>query len=235
MITTLVRPREPLSRDEERAAVKAAKKGDQAAIEALCASFDGLIANEVLRHCPVQLYQDGMSAGYLGLMKGIERTDLRKKTSFWTYARHWVRAEVLELARTQSKPVVLPHADKRVSDSVKEDRANAMLPPKSLDRVINAGAEDSSATFTLLDVLAEREAPPASTYDVPVSRDLLDHVAGITRPELRALLTRVYDLDGQGKLTITEYAREAGISGTTAFDQHKSAVGILRRRMGAVL
>lgn len=233
MITTLVRPREPLSRDEERAAVKAAKKGDRAATEALCSSFDGLIAHEVLRHCPVQLYQDGMSAGYLGLMKGVERIDLRKTGGFWTYAKFWVRAEILELARYQSKPVVLPHADKRVSDSVKADRANAMLPPKSLDKAILVSEGESRTSFTLLDVLAEREAPLTSTYDVPVSRTLLDHVAGITRPELRALLTRVYDLDGRGKLTITEYAREAGISATTAFDQHKSAVGILRRRMGA--
>jgi RNA polymerase sigma factor (sigma-70 family) len=100
--------RAPLSEEQERALVAAAKHGDAAARARLVEAFIGPVAvlagRYRLAHVErVELLQEGV----VGLLRALERFDPARGTPFWAFASWWVRQAMQQLVAELGRPVAL--------------------------------------------------------------------------------------------------------------------------------
>jgi RNA polymerase sigma factor (sigma-70 family) len=101
--------RAKLSPERERALVRAAARGDQAARDELVEAFTPLIANVARRYVRVPRVDraEVMQEGIAGLLEAVRRYNPDLGTPFWAYAVWWVRRGIQRLVAQVSRPVVL--------------------------------------------------------------------------------------------------------------------------------
>jgi RNA polymerase sigma factor (sigma-70 family) len=103
-----VQPRRPISSDQERALLAAAKHSRQnkpELIDAFLPRISG-VAREY-RGVGAISREELMQAGVLGFLRAVERYDPSRPNPFWAYASWWVRQAMQEVVSSLSNPVAL--------------------------------------------------------------------------------------------------------------------------------
>ena len=104
-----IRKYTPLSREEEAAALSAARKGDQKALHHLITAnlrFVVRVAGEYTgRGLPLS---DLIAEGNMGLIRATETFDSSRGHKFITYAVWWIRQAMLSALNRQTHPVAFP-------------------------------------------------------------------------------------------------------------------------------
>lgn len=104
-----IRQYPPLTREEEQALAKRARRGDKRAQELLTKHNLALVvsvAKKYMGHA-VRL-EDIIQEGNVGLLKAVERFEPSRGTRFSTYAIWWIRAYVRRFVREQQSAVHVP-------------------------------------------------------------------------------------------------------------------------------
>jgi DNA-directed RNA polymerase sigma subunit (sigma70/sigma32) len=101
--------REPLPPSVEHDLIAAAATGDAAARLELLEAYEPVIAAIARRYSrnPGVSRDELMQEGAVGLLRALERYDLRRGTAFWAYASWWVRQAMQEIVSELSGTVVL--------------------------------------------------------------------------------------------------------------------------------
>ena len=98
-----------LSREEEIALAKKAKKGDDEARKKLIRSNLKLVVSIAKKYFNLGLsFPDLVEEGNLGLMKAVEKYDLRKGCKLSTYASWWIKQSIIRALANQSHTIRLP-------------------------------------------------------------------------------------------------------------------------------
>lgn len=135
----------PITFEEERELIRRAQRGDRRAQGELCRRAMGFV---VSLSCSYQLgyvpVEDVIQEGSLGVLRAIQKFDLRTETRFLTYAAWWVRAYITKFLRRDRSNV-----RGRAADTARHDM--------SLDAPVEPGAEDGP---THLDLLEDESPSP---------------------------------------------------------------------------
>lgn len=178
----------PLSPEEEAEYVRRLRAGDEEARAVLIERNLRLVAHVVKKFDNVGEDEDLISIGTIGLIKAIDTYDPEKGTRLGTYAARCIENEILMHFR-----------------AAKRSRRDVSLhDPIGVDRDGNE--------ITLMDVL---QAEQADMDDLVARRMLLGHVLDRVRdlaPRERRVLELRFGLNGGGRRTQREVARELGIS-----------------------
>jgi len=98
-----------LNAEEEKALLKKARQGDIDARDCLVESNLRLVINVAKGYRGRGLeYVDLIQEGNLGLLKAIERFDLRRKTRLSTYAVFWIRQSIESAIKNKGNTIRLP-------------------------------------------------------------------------------------------------------------------------------
>ncbi|MFC1668566.1 RNA polymerase sigma factor RpoD/SigA [Chlamydiota bacterium] len=98
-----------LSREDEEALAKKAKKGDEEARKELIKSNLKLVVTISRKYVNLGLsFSDLVEEGNLGLMRAVEKYDLRKGCKLSTYAAWWIKQSIIRALANQSNTIRLP-------------------------------------------------------------------------------------------------------------------------------
>ena len=101
----------PLNKDEENALVEKMTNGDNDARTRLIEHNMRLVAHVVKKYSSTAEADDLISAGSIGLIKGINSYNLQKGASLSTYAARCIENEVLMLLRANKKHMTIDSLD----------------------------------------------------------------------------------------------------------------------------
>lgn len=104
-----------LSEEEEKQLFKRVEKGDNEAKEKIAKSYLKLVVNiaKILhKNVPYISILDLISEGNIGLLKAIEKYDIKKGIKFSTYAAWWIKQRIKRALSTSSNIIKIPsHVD----------------------------------------------------------------------------------------------------------------------------
>ena len=197
-------------------------------------------------------YNDLKSAGLYGLIQGIEKYREGKGTKPSTYARHWVKAEVLK-SLYENRNVHIPW--NRINDYIKENNKDEMFSSLSGNsRSTSHGNtrtkkhqttipqfEISLDTTTNCDDAKEGRSDKIelqsslSSHDLHIqdNQDLSDHIhfaienSNLSKIERTIILHR-FGLDGQEPKTLAEIGALTGYTPMGVQKAEKRAIGKLK-------
>lgn len=179
----------PLSSEEEKKYIDLMEKGDERAKNILIEHNLRLVAHIAKKYATESNFDDLVSAGTIGLIKGINTFDRTKTSKLTTYIARCIENEVLMVLR----------ASKKSAGDV------------SLEECIGVDKEGNNMTFS--DVL------PADTDDitdiialkVDIKR-LYKAIDNVLSPDEKKILFWRYGLGKEKKRTQREIAKSLGIS-----------------------
>jgi RNA polymerase primary sigma factor len=203
-------------------------------IDGLIAKHQGLVANVARQYQGLGLSrEDLMQDGNLGLLRGIDKFDLRRGKPFGAYAVWWVRQGVRHALATQARTIRLPvqqlanrytlgRASRRLAHTLgrepsEQELAEATgMSQQNISDLMRASTEpvsletprSSESEATIGDVIAdtERQSPneQASAKESLVElRALLDDLT----PRERHVINLRFGLDGEDERTLEEIGR----------------------------
>lgn len=80
--------------------IRKAQRGDNASTQALLNHYHGFLRHAAYRVSPIYVLQDELiQAGYLGMLKALQRFDVGQKVRFLTYALPWILGEMKRVIR----------------------------------------------------------------------------------------------------------------------------------------
>jgi RNA polymerase primary sigma factor len=98
-----------LSREEEIDLARKVKKGDEEARKKLIRANLKLVVSIAKRYVNLGLsFSDLVEEGNIGLMKAVEKYDLKKGCKFSTYASWWIKQSIIRALANQSHTIRLP-------------------------------------------------------------------------------------------------------------------------------
>ena len=197
-------------------------------------------------------YGDLKSAGLYGLIQGIDKYREGKGTKPSTYARHWVKAEVLSTLY-ENRNVHIPW--NKINDYIKEAKdddmyaslsghAHAMsqrqratkkhkkMMPQfevSLDSQVNSGDKEGKS-----DNIELRSSLSSVDLHIKENQDLKDHISfaldnsSLTEIELTAIRYR-FGLEGGEPKTLSEISALTGYTAMGIQKAEKRALGKLKK------
>lgn len=205
-----------------------------ASIDSLVAKYQGLVGKVARQYQGLGLTrEDLMQDGSLGLMRGIEKFDLRRGKPFVSYAVWWVRQSVRHALATQARTIRLPveqlsnrYAVGRAARSLahtlgrepsaQELAAATGMSEESISELMLVSAEpvsldmprSSDSEATIGDVIADTEtSAPSEHTSVRESlaglRTLLDELT----PREQHVVTLRFGLDGEDERTLEEIGK----------------------------
>ena len=197
-------------------------------------------------------YNDLKSAGLYGLIKGIEKYREGKGTKPSTYARHWVKAEVLS-SLYENRNVHIPW--NRIHDYIKEKNEDEMY--ASVSGTSRAMSRSQRATKKHHDMIPQFEISldqtnkcddakegrsdhielqsSLSSYDLHIqdNQELSDHInfaiknSNLSKIERTIILHR-FGLEGQEPKTLAEIGALTGYTPMGVQKAEKRAIGKLK-------
>jgi RNA polymerase primary sigma factor len=203
-------------------------------IDGLVAKHQGLVANVARQYQGLNLSrEDLMQDGNLGLLRGIDKFDLRRGKPFGSYAVWWVRHGVRHALATQARTIRLPvqqlanrytlgRASRRLAHTLgrepsEQELAQATgMSQRSISDLLRVSAEpisletprSSESEATIGDVIADTETQSpneqiSAKQSLVELRVLLDDLT----PRERQVVTQRYGLDGEDERTLEEIGR----------------------------
>lgn len=105
-----IRKFKPLTYDEERSIILAAKANNQQALETLIKSNLRFVVScaKEYQHPGVDIL-DLISAGNIGLIKALYKFDMGKEIKFISYAVWWIKNDIIEYLKENVKTIRLPY------------------------------------------------------------------------------------------------------------------------------
>jgi len=179
----------PLSKEEEKKYIELWSKGDESAKNILIEHNLRLVAHIAKKYATESNFDDLVSVGTIGLIKGINTFDKTKTSKLTTYIARCIENEVLMVLRLS----------KKTAGDV------------SLEECIGVDREGNSMTFS--DVL------PADTDDISDMialkidiKKLYSAMDEVLTPDEKRILCARYGLLNEKRKTQKEIAKELGIS-----------------------
>jgi RNA polymerase primary sigma factor len=203
-------------------------------IDGLVAKHQGLVANVARQYQGLNLSrEDLMQDGNLGLLRGIDKFDLRRGKPFGSYAVWWVRHGVRHALATQARTIRLPvqqlanrytlgRASRRLAHTLgrepsEQELAQATgMSQRSISDLLRVSAEpisletprSSESEATIGDVIADTETQSpneqiSAKQSLVELRVLLDDLT----PRERQVVAQRYGLDGEDERTLEEIGR----------------------------
>jgi RNA polymerase sigma factor (sigma-70 family) len=203
-------------------------------IDGLVARHQGLVANVARRYQGLGLSrEDLMQDGNLGLLRGIDKFDLRRGKPFGSYAVWWVRQGVRHALATQARTIRLPvqqlanrytlgRAARRLAHTLgrepsEQELAQATgMSAQNISDLMRVSTEpvsletprSSQSEATIGDVIADTDTQsPSDQTSAKESlielRALLDELT----PRERHVISQRFGLDGEDERTLEEIGR----------------------------
>jgi len=203
-------------------------------IDGLVAKYQGLVAKMARKYQGLGLSrEDLMQDGSIGLLRGIDKFDLRRGKPFGSYAVWWVRQGVRHALATQARTIRLPvqqlanryalgRASRRLANTLgrepsEQELAEATgMSQQSVSELMRVSNEpisldmprSSESESTIGDVIADTDAKSpneqASARESLVElRTLLDELT----PRERLVVDLRFGLDGEDERTLEEIGR----------------------------
>ena len=249
------RPRLPLA--AERRLVAAAQTGDRRAREELVEAFLPLIAGvtRIYRGTGAVTRLELIQEGVVGLLRALERYELRLGVPFWGYAAWWVRQAMQQLVAELTRPVVLsdralrqlsqlkrahgayvaehgrePSGDELAeSTGLSHSQVGEML---ALERTTQSMDEPVRGDDRELGAFGELLVDPlaADAYERLLNESELEQIRalmGTLNDRERMILRAHYGLEGPGE-SLREIGERIGLSGERVHQIEQRALGKLR-------
>ncbi|MEG1527993.1 MAG: RNA polymerase sporulation sigma factor SigK [Clostridia bacterium] len=179
----------PLPIELERKYLELAKNGDLYAREKLINHNLRLVAHIAKKYKGSAEFDDLISVGSIGLIKGIASYKLGHGTALATYLARCIENEILMMLRS----------NKRYSNTVYLQ-----------DQI---GVDNEGNSYTLMDVLSEGEDNVFHQVELSIlSKKLNDCLTTCLTQREQEIVTKRYGLDGLAPLTQLETAKQLGIS-----------------------
>ena len=155
--------------------------------------------------------EDAISLANIGFLVGLDKFDIRRKWRLWTYASHWVRAEISSATAKSS----IVRSPRMVGEKLREQKRKARDP--------------SLNTPEPRDDLLFYECP---TYEPRYFDDdaLNDALRLLTPRQRQIFIARKLDDDPRA---LSELAADFGISGEWARQEEKAALRLVSERMSS--
>ena len=200
-------------------------------IDGLVAKYQGLVAKMARRYQGLGLSpEDLMQDARIGLLRGIEKFDLRRGKPFGSYAVWWVRQGVRHALATQARTIRLPvqqlanryalgRASRRLSHTLGREPSDQELAEatgmsqQSISDLMRASTEpisldmprSSDSDSTIGDVIADTETKsPTEQVAERESRVELRALLDELTPRERHVLNLRFGLDGEDERTLEE-------------------------------
>jgi RNA polymerase sigma factor (sigma-70 family) len=217
--------------DELVARVRRLDREVASSIDFLVAKYQGLVGKVARQYQGLGLSrEDLMQDGSLGLLRGIERFDVRRGKPFVSYAVWWVRQSVRHALATQARTIRLPveqlsnrYALGRASrslahtlgrePSVQELAAATGQSPQSISDLMLVSSEPVSLDMprsadsesTIGDVIADSDGrAPSEHTSARESLVELKGLLGELSPREQHVVTLRFGLDGEDERTLEE-------------------------------
>ncbi len=197
----------PLSREEEQKYTELLKQGDQSAKNILIEHNLRLVAHIAKKYGNENNFDDLVSIGTIGLIKGVNTFDTEKNTRLAAYIARCIENEILMTMRTA----------KRLSAEV------------SLDETI--GCDNEGNNMTLSDTLAVDDADVEEevSYKIDSAR-LYSAIEDALTPSEQQIIIWRYGLDNKKRKTQQEVSDILGISRSYVSRIEKKAIKKLRKQ-----
>ena len=99
----------PLTPDEEKTLIRAAKSGDEEAFRKIIVANQRLVIKEALRYYfKGDNFLDLVNEGNKGLIEALKKFDPSRENRFYTYALWWVRSEIRRYLSRNQNIISLP-------------------------------------------------------------------------------------------------------------------------------
>lgn len=201
---------QPLSEEEEQAAVNALRDGNLKAREELIEHNLRLVAHVIKKyHTSGEDTDDLISIGTIGLIKGIDSFDPDKGVRLATYCARCIDNEVLMHLRTRKK----------------SDREMSLYDPIGVDREGNE--------ISLIDVLGTDGDVVAEQVEVDVVMEWVRNFVKELTAKERLVLELRFGIRGHERLTQRDIARRLKISRSYVSRIEKRAVRKILKEMSA--
>ncbi|MDO4617924.1 MAG: RNA polymerase sporulation sigma factor SigK [Clostridia bacterium] len=179
----------PLSKADEEKYTKLLKEGDEGAKNVLIEHNLRLVAHIAKKYGNENDFDDLVSIGTIGLIKGINTYNPDKNTRLAAYIARCIENEILMTMRRQ----------KRLSREI------------SLDETI--GSDNEGNNMTLADTLSTAERSVEEEVFLKInSRKLLKAIESALTPSEQKIIIWRYGLDGENRKTQQEVSELLGIS-----------------------
>lgn len=228
----------PMTREEEEAALRDARAGDQEAIERIITANLRFVVSVALeyqgRGVPLA---DLIAEGNVGLMEALKRFDENRGFKFISYAVWWIRQAILN-ALKRTSTVMMPAnrqedmdrmarrwgqmtqelgrvptleevaKDMKISRKRAERALRCVRPDMSLETPL-----DPSGEQTLINLLESDEANPDEWVENQDQANLVTQSLGDSLDDREAQVIRAYfGLDGQERSTLGEIGNTLGVT-----------------------
>ncbi|MFW6138318.1 MAG: sigma-70 family RNA polymerase sigma factor [Spirochaetota bacterium] len=196
-----------LSRQEERECAEKILEGDQKAKEKLIVSNLKFVVSIAVRYQGLGLpLTDLVNEGNMGLMRAVDKFDVKKGYKFISYARWWIRHYILKAIFEQSTSIKVPlkyapqlsnNYQGEETDTAKE--LKKVYRPVSLDQKISAD-DNSDTTLELIDD-NKNELPDEQVMDRQL-QEAINQAMGRLKPIERDVIIRHFGLNGKAVHTL---------------------------------
>lgn len=217
-----IRRTSPISREEEQALFKLARKGDAKARERLVKANMRFVLKVALQYrgCPIPL-PDLVSEGCMGLIRAVESFDTSRGIKFISYAVWWMKAYITKSINETGSMIRLPaNQCLRVRKALKESAQGVDLDEsvRNLMSISGKGlsfdaplGHDSKTTYQ--EVLKDEKAPDAGDeLDKHATGDLVRDMLSELPVREAQVITGLFGMDQNAPLTLREVGLDLNIS-----------------------
>lgn len=199
---------QPLTPEQEKEYLDAARAGDAAAREKLIRHNLRLVAHIVKKYHNAGEADDLISVGSIGLIKGIETFEQGKGSQLATYTAKCIENEILMYIRANKK-----------------HRCNVSLGE-------SVGVDKEGNEITLMDILPQKEESVFSRVETSVLYEkVLQLIDTVLDERERQIISMRYGIHGEPRTQI-EVAKELKISRSYVSRIEKKAIGKLSKALG---
>lgn len=245
-----------LTREEEIALAKKVRKGDPQARRQMIRANLRLVVSIAKRYVNMGLpFLDLIEEGNIGLMKSVEKYDLRSGCKLSTYASWWIKQAIMRALANQGKTIRIPvYMVEKITTLNKIEREMTQALGKKptdeeLAKQLGISAKkvhemreivknptslystlDEEGISQLIDVIQDMEAVSSleRAHETMTKEDIVELLEFLNEREAQVLILRFGLLDHNAK-TLDEIGKEFGITRERVRQIIEAAINKLRK------